>query len=322
MKAALHHAAVALRKATSVVVCAHVRPDGDAIGSTLALTLALRDIGVHAIPTLADARPASATYSWLPGFSLYTAASDLEPPSHFVALDTPIPDRLGVARELSESAGTLLVIDHHPDATEYGDVHVLDSSAAATGQLVWRLLDALDAPRTPETALCCYTALLTDTGRFQYQNTSPDALRAAAEMIEAGVDPSEAARLIYHDRSAGSLALEARAMTPPHHRQRRPRRLLVGDRRRLRRAWSASRGSGGPAGRGARCPRRGCDRAHAGAGRRGPSEPSRQELLRRRWSGPAFRGRRPSGCSGIHVGFPRRGYAAARAAARASGRIP
>ncbi len=130
-----------------------------------------------------------------------------------MALDTPIPDRLGVARELSESAGTLLVIDHHPDAIEYGDVHVLDSSAAATGQLVWRLLDALDAPRTPETALCCYAALLTDTGRFQYQNTSPDALRAAAEMIEAGVDPSEAARLIYHDRSAGSLALEARAMS-------------------------------------------------------------------------------------------------------------
>jgi phosphoesterase RecJ-like protein len=213
MKAALHHAAVALRKATSVVVCAHVRPDGDAIGSVLALTLALREIGVRAIPTLADARPASATYSWLPGFSLYAPAADLEAPSHFVALDTPVPDRLGVARELAESAGTLVVIDHHPDATEYGDVHVLDRSAAATGQLVWRLLEALDAPRTPEIALCCYAALLTDTGRFQYQNTSPDALRDAADMIEAGVDPSEAARLIYHDRSAESLALEARAMS-------------------------------------------------------------------------------------------------------------
>ncbi len=213
MRAALHHAAVALRKASSVVVCAHVRPDGDAVGSVLGLCLALREIGVPAIPTLADERPAPATYSWLPGFGLYTQARDLEVPSVFVAVDTPILDRLGAAQELAAAANTLVVLDHHPDATEYGDVHVLDTSMAASGQIVWRLLEALDAAPTPEIALCCYTALLTDTGRFQYQNTSPGALRDAAEMIEAGVDASEAARLIYHNRSAASLALEARVMS-------------------------------------------------------------------------------------------------------------
>jgi len=213
VKAALHHAAVALRKATSVVVCAHVRPDGDAIGSVLGLCLALREIGIPAVPTLADPRPAPQTYAWLPGFGLYAPAADLEVPSVFVSVDTPIPDRLGEARALAESAGTLVVLDHHPDATEFGDVHVLDSSMAASGQIVWRLLDALGAPATPEIALCCYAALLTDTGRFQYQNTSPEALRDAADMIEAGVDPSEAARLIYHDRSAAALALEARTMS-------------------------------------------------------------------------------------------------------------
>jgi len=227
VKAALHHAAVALRKATSVVVCAHVRPDGDAIGSVLGLCLALREIGVAAIPTLADARSAPATYSWLPGFGLYAQAADLEVPSVFVALDTPILDRLGAAQALAESAGTLVVMDHHPDATEFGDVHVLDTSMAASGQIVWRLLEALDAPATPEIALCCYTALLTDTGRFQYQNTSPQALRDAADMIEAGVDPSEAARLIYHNRSAASLALEARAMS----------RLTFANRKRVAYAW-------------------------------------------------------------------------------------
>jgi phosphoesterase RecJ-like protein len=213
MKADLHHVAVALRKATSVVVCAHVRPDGDAIGSVLALTLALREMGVPAIPTLADARPAPATYSWLPGFALYVPASDLEVPSVFVALDTPIPDRLGQAQAIAEQAGTLVVMDHHPDATRFGDIHVLSTEMAATGQIVWRLLETLDVTPTPEIALCCYAALLTDTGRFQYQNTTPQALRDAADMIEAGVDPSEAARLIYHNRSAASLALEARAMS-------------------------------------------------------------------------------------------------------------
>jgi phosphoesterase RecJ-like protein len=123
LKAALHHAAVALRKASSVVVCAHVRPDGDAIGSALGLTLALRSIGVPAIPTLADERGPSQTYAWLPGFGLYAPASDLDVPEVFVALDTPIPERLGAARGLCEAARTAVVIDHHPDATSFGDVH-------------------------------------------------------------------------------------------------------------------------------------------------------------------------------------------------------
>jgi len=179
----------------------------------LGLCLALREIGIPAVPTLADERGPNETYSWLPGFGLYAAAADLEVPSVFVALDTPIPDRLGAAQALAEQAGTLVVIDHHPDAREYGDVHALDPTAAASGQLVWQLLDALGAPATPEIALCCYAALLTDTGRFQYQNTTPAALRVAADMIDAGVDPSEAARLIYHNRSVASLALEARAMS-------------------------------------------------------------------------------------------------------------
>jgi len=213
VKAAHHHAAVALRRASSVVVCAHVRPDGDAIGSALALTLALREAGIPAIPTLADDKPASSTYDWLPGFGLYTRAAELEVPSVFVALDTPIPGRLGVAEELAKAAGALLVIDHHPDATPYGSVNVLDSDAAATGQLVWQLLEALEIRPTPEIALCCYTALVTDTGRFQYQNTTADVLRDAAAMLDAGVDASEVSRLVYQSRSAASLALEARAMS-------------------------------------------------------------------------------------------------------------
>lgn len=213
MLAALHHAAVALRRAPSVIVCAHVRPDGDAIGSALGLVLALRELGVPAIPTLADNRDAPSTYSWLPGFGLYVAASDLEAPAVFVALDTPNLERLGAARELAESADTLVVIDHHPDACEYGHVHVLNPRASATGQLVWQLLRALEVKPTPDIALCCYTALLTDTGRFSYQNTTPDSLRDAADMIDAGVDPSEVARLVYQTRTSASLALEARAMS-------------------------------------------------------------------------------------------------------------
>ena len=213
MLPSLHHAAVALRKASSVVICAHVRPDGDAVGSVLALTLALKALGIPAIPTLADDEDPPATYSWLPGYGLYTRAADLESPAVFVALDTPNPERLGNARKLAEAAEVLIVMDHHPDAQQYGDIHVLQPEAAASGELVWRLLEALDVVADSEIALCCYTALLTDTGRFSYQNTTAASLRHAADMIDAGVSPSEVSRMVYQDRSAASLALEARAMS-------------------------------------------------------------------------------------------------------------
>ncbi len=207
-----HRAAVALRHAESVVVCAHVRPDGDAIGSVLGMTLALRAAGIPAVPTLADDRDAPTTYSFLPGFSLFVPARDLEAPQAFVALDTPIPERLGVARGLMESAETVVVFDHHPDAQNFGTDCVCDPAFAATGQIVWRFLEALEVKPTDEIALPLYVALMTDTGRFAYDNTTPDALRDAAAMLEAGVVPSEAARLVYQERSSASLEIEAKTL--------------------------------------------------------------------------------------------------------------
>lgn len=212
MLPAYHHAIVALRKAASVVVCAHVKPDGDAMGSVLALTLALRDAGIPAVPTLADDQAAPATYAFLPGFGLFVPASALEAPDVFVALDTPDPSRLGVAQTLCASAGTVVVIDHHPDAKPYGAIDVLDSTAAASAELVWGLVRELGTPPSADVALCCYTGLATDTGRFAYDNTTAETFRVAAELVDAGVDPSSTARLLYQDRSAAALALEARVL--------------------------------------------------------------------------------------------------------------
>lgn len=210
--ASYHRVAVELRKAASVAVCAHVKPDGDAIGSVLALTLALRDSGIAAVPTLADDEDPPASYEFLPGFGLFTRAHELETPDVFVALDAPNIQRLGLATTLAASARLLVVLDHHPDNALFGQVNVVDPSAAATGLMVWRLLRALGIPPSPEVALCCWVALITDTGRFAYSNTSPDALRDGADMIEAGADAAEAHRLVYESRSAAALALEARVL--------------------------------------------------------------------------------------------------------------
>ena len=213
MEAAYHHAIVALRHATSVVVCGHVRPDGDAIGSALGLTLALRETGIPAVPTLANAEGAPSTYSWLPGFGLFVAAEQLEAPDVFVAVDSPSPERLGEAEPLMRGAKSVVVVDHHPDAQSFGAVNVLDPKAAATAQLVWALAKALLDRPTVDIALCCYLGLVTDTGRFSYDNTCVSAFMDAAEMVEAGVQPHEVARLAYQNRSKASLAIEARAMS-------------------------------------------------------------------------------------------------------------
>ena len=213
MQAAYHHALVALRRATSVVVCAHVRPDGDAMGSVLALTLALRENGVAAVPTLAHGSHTPSTYSFLPGFSLFVPVHDLEAPQVFVALDSPNPDRIGDAAKLAKAAETVIVIDHHPDTLPFGNVLIHDAAAAATGQIVWDFVKEFDTAPTAEVAQCCYVGLVTDTGRFCYDNTTADSFRAAAEMVAAGASPADIAVAVYQSRSAASLAIENRAMS-------------------------------------------------------------------------------------------------------------
>ncbi|HEX9093735.1 MAG TPA: DHH family phosphoesterase [Coriobacteriia bacterium] len=203
----LRAAARAMLDARAVVLCAHVSPDGDAVGAVLALTLALRAAGVDATPTLADPVGPPATYSFLPGFSLYRPSADLGGIDLFAAIDVPNLDRLGAAEHLATSARSILVIDHHPDNAMSGSLNVVDPGAAAVGQMVWHMLPHLRVVPTPQIALCCYVALMTDTGRFSYGNTDSRTLRDAAEMVDAGADPSRAYSLVYESRSPAYMRL-------------------------------------------------------------------------------------------------------------------
>jgi phosphoesterase RecJ-like protein len=200
-------AARALTGAGSVVVCGHVHPDGDAVGSAVGLVLALRELDVMAVPTLADGTSPPATYSFLYGHDLYRVASSLEAPQVFVALDSPSIGRLGDAEDLARRAGTIVTLDHHPDNTGYGAVNVVDDGAAATGQIVWRLLSHLGVRPTRDIAFALYVALMTDTGRFSYGNTDEAVLRDAASMLDAGADPFAAYAHVYESRSPGYLRL-------------------------------------------------------------------------------------------------------------------
>lgn len=204
--------ASALRGAASVAVCAHVTPDGDAVGSVLGLTLALRQAGIEAVPTLADDRDVPVTYRFLPGAELYRRVSEVEAPDVFVALDTPSWARLGVAEPLARRAATVIVIDHHSDDACYGHMNLVDPAAASTSAIVWRLLPLLGITPDEAIATACYTGLLTDTGRFSYGNTSPRALRDAAGMIEAGADAFDIYTRVYESRSSCALNLLGRVL--------------------------------------------------------------------------------------------------------------
>jgi phosphoesterase RecJ-like protein len=203
----------ALTSAGSVAVCAHVEPDGDAIGSVLAATLALRSLGIEAVPTLADDAPVPSTYAFLPGSDLFVPASDVPEPDIFFALDTPSPARLGAGQRLADAARLVVVADHHPDNRHFGDIELFDPRAAATGQIVWRLLRKIGVAPTPDIAYCLYVALMTDTGRFSYGNTDSRALRDAANMVIAGADPYAAYDATYERRSPGSLKLLGLALS-------------------------------------------------------------------------------------------------------------
>ena len=218
--AATRRAAEVLQRARSVVVTGHIDPDGDALGSLLALTAGLRDIGVDAVACWgarsAGEDPAPIRQSWrplLPALAHIREASALPPqPDVLLACDTAAAARLGTLASLVDAAGCTVVVDHHAVGDGFGDVRLVDATASSTGVLALGLLDALGVGLTPAIANALYLAILTDTGRFGFAATSPADHHAAARLLEAGADQVAVARAVYEHASPGYLPLVGRVM--------------------------------------------------------------------------------------------------------------
>jgi bifunctional oligoribonuclease and PAP phosphatase NrnA len=197
----------AVRHGQRALLFAHVYPDGDVLGSQLGLGLALRATGRTV--TFACAHPVPDPFHFLPG------AADLQQWKTgrngfdlVITLDCPDPARLGGLLEGVRGPGTRVVnIDHHGDNRRYGDVNWVDTRAAATGEMVYDLLQAADLPLTREVAVNLYTAIVTDTGSFRYSNTTSRTLRVAAHLVELGADPAHVATAVYETRHLGGLRL-------------------------------------------------------------------------------------------------------------------
>jgi len=179
-------------------VLSHVRPDGDALGSQLALGLSLKQLGKDVRIWNEDGMLEK--YSFLPSANLLTKpAGDPEDVDVAIALDTAIQNRLGTGLPAVRSAKVWINIDHHPSNPGYGDLVYINPKAPATGQILFELKKSEKLPIDPAIAENLYVAISTDTGSFQYPNTTARTFEIAAELVRAGVDVGRVSQLTYEN---------------------------------------------------------------------------------------------------------------------------
>lgn len=201
--------------ATHVVLATHIHPDGDALGSLFALADILEGTGKKVFRYLEE--PVSHLYEFLPHCSQVSTDPDaalkfIEETDEddfvvAIALDCGDGDRLGSAKDQLLSISPFVVIDHHRGHSAFGDHLWLESGSSSTGEMVYELASAIGANVSLEAAFCLYVAIVTDTGSFRYESTSPRTLRIAADLVEKGVKPDEVAERVYDNYSLPRIRL-------------------------------------------------------------------------------------------------------------------
>src|SRR5262245_19629434 len=204
--------AAALREHERFLVTTHENPDGDALGSLLASTLALEQLGKDTTMYLGGEAPLPAEYGFMELGPLLRQVPEDAGERALLAVDCANESRLGPDPEILVSAPIVINVDHHHDNTRFGTVNLVVPDASSTGEVLRDVFRELDVELTPEIAEALYIALVTDTGRFQYRNTTPKALRLAAELVDAGADVHRVFEGVYESVQFAKLKLLARAL--------------------------------------------------------------------------------------------------------------
>src|SRR6187397_2349171 len=211
-EADLAAAVAVLRDRDRFLVTAHENPDGDALGSLLGTYLALRQLGKDAVMFLDGEAPLPGEYRFLPIEELLRELPEDVGERIVVAVDCANESRLGPEPVVLERGSSTVNIDHHHDNNRFGDVNLVDAAASSTSEVLADVFARLGVELTAEIAEPLYTALVTDTGRFQYANTTPKALRLAADLVEAGADVHKVFQGVYESVQFAKLKLLARAL--------------------------------------------------------------------------------------------------------------
>ena len=195
-----------LKKSRKVLITSHINPDGDAIGSLVAMGVALTTRGIDT--TLFNESPIPAVYRFLPGVELISR--NLEPESSFdtaIVLDCGGLDRVGSRADLVSAVPVVINIDHHVTNNGFGDLQIIDLSACATAEIVYHLIKAMGIEIDQAMATSIYTGIVTDTGSFRFSNTNHAAFAICDEMVQKGVQPYNVAQHVYGTYSLGRIKL-------------------------------------------------------------------------------------------------------------------
>src|SRR5436853_825163 len=193
------------------LITTHEDPDGDALGSLLALKLALDQLGKDPAMVLFGDAPLPGEYAFMPLAELRRRWPDDVSERVLLAVDCANESRIADPEVLGR-VPLSVDIDHHHDNTRFGQINLIIPDASSTGEVLRDLFRELDVELTPGIAEALYIALVTDTGRFQYTNTTPKALRLAAELVEAGADVHRIFQGVYESVQFAKLKLLARAL--------------------------------------------------------------------------------------------------------------
>lgn len=181
--------------ASRILLLGHRDPDGDSAGSLLAMAHAIKgkDLFCYSQGRLSE------RYRILDPDGLLQSEIDSQfDPDLAIAFECPVQERLGDGLKMISSETRVVNIDHHPDNEKYGDVHWIDTGAAALGEMIYELFVDWKQTITPPMATCLYTAILTDTGRFRFKGTSARTLDICAELVKHGADPTAITESVYY----------------------------------------------------------------------------------------------------------------------------
>lgn len=201
----------AVQAAGSVLLFCHVSPDGDTLGSALALKLRLTAMG-KSVRLLVDGE-APSNLAFLPGMDAVRGPdAAVESADLALAVDVSCAERLGACAPAFYAAKRTGVVDHHGSNPGFGQINWIDGDAPATAVLVYRLLEAMDGPIAREEAICLYTGLSTDTGNFIYESTSAESFRMMAALMDAGLPLAEYARRLFRVKELPFVRLLGQAL--------------------------------------------------------------------------------------------------------------
>lgn len=186
-------------KSKNIYIASHVRPDGDNLGSMLALGLALKSINENVYLVQTD--PVPSDFMFLPGAEDIKEVTDFDNIDLFITLDSSDIERLGQNKKIIDKANFVINIDHHISNTNYGDINIVDSKSGSTAELIFYLIKVLDIKIHKDIGTCIYTGISTDTGSFMYDNTRPETHLIAAELLNIGIDKKNIILNVYQNNS-------------------------------------------------------------------------------------------------------------------------